>query len=728
MWRERVRQLLAVVICLALGGCAGSGGASSGTSNPEEGVYAGVIADDEGNPVSGARVSINGIEAKAITDASGSFMVSDTRLSTSNLASQTAGGIASAAALEVSVIAEGFDAHLTVLNVGPGERAQVTVSPSELEPDLEVSHPSSEQLFVVPNCSRPEVLVEGFAKLGLPDNLLVDIVLVLDRSGSTAQEAFDVDGNTTIDSVLEAEIAAARCFLGSLDFSVTRVCLMTFSDAVQPLVDFTSDVAALEAGLDSVNLPGGGTNFDAVFQTCEEAFVTLGAQDAAAAGQPEVGDLDLPSPFRAVVFLSDGITTTHGVPAVTGDSNFTQSAADRDAAIAAAESLGAATGCELFAYSFIPANDGNRRRTTLPHCIAACGGGEYADLTDVSQLQSALCGVSLISALTVELANLTTGGAAILAALDADGSFDGLVPVSIDPVDAGAPDADGVVTNTIEVTVRAFSGALEKVRSTSVTVRLMAEAVHAAKTDTELLAAQEAGEPVSQLTGLLSPTRRPLNSSGLYNFFVGQNEAEFEDAIEIFGVETLKATDPGQPNVTVTVDMVSKDACYQSDIGYFIVDPADPPSSAFEALGALAPGNALLNGGDVGPGCSVPSVPAGTATFQFTVEAGKQVAFFLIPNRTLAQYQANPGDGLQPLFTVPGLNPGGMDQTLEFRSVVGRTQAGVSQVVVTPGPMVLIAFEDIQIARRRSDQDFNDAVIAVRMEATGDLAETECEE
>jgi hypothetical protein len=101
------------------------------------------------------------------------------------------------------------------------------------------------------------------------------------------------------------------------------------------------------------------------------------------------------------------------------------------------------------------------------------------------------------------------------------------------------------------------------------------------------------------------------------------------------------------------------------------------------------------------------------------------LAFFLIPNRTLQEYWQDPTAGPAPLFTLSGANPGGFDQVLTFRSDVGRTAEGSSREVVSPGPLVIFAFEDLSAAKQ-SDQDFTDVVFTVTA-VQGRLDALECE-
>ena len=190
--------------------------------------------------------------------------------------------------------------------------------------------------------------------------------------------------------------------------------------------------------------------------------------------------------------------------------------------------------------------------------------------------------------------------------------------------------------------------------------------------------------------------------------------SEYEDSVELVGVDSFVV--PGVGAVSLQVDFVFKEACYSSDFGYFVFDPDEPPTTAQEALADVTGTNILFNSGTPS-GCNVQSITAGTQQFSVNAQGGDVVGFFILPNRTLTQYQSNPHHRLRPLFTLPHLNPGGFDQVLTFRSVNGRTEVGVSTSVVTAGPLTVLAFEDLAISRR-SDQDFSDVVFTVTQVVT----------
>lgn len=711
--------VLAGLCFLNLGCSGGGGGGASGGSHPSSGVYRGTIRDDSGAPVTGAVVSIDGIEASTTTDSSGKFEIVDSELATATLQGAQASGLD----VEISVLAPGFAPYVSTLAVEEGALVNVDLVSSGLVPQLDLKSPQDGKILVIPaGCDTPEAVVEGFAGLDTRESFRLDVALVVDRSGSAADPAFDVDNDGNVDSILEAEVAALRCFVEGLNDKTTRVSVFHFNDSAESLVGFTRDLESVSTGLSSAGPPGGGTNFEAAFAAVEQAFEDLAASDAAEETPSEEGAPPLPTPFRAVVFLSDGIATSHGVPRDTTDSNLTQSRADRAGAIAAAASLGESTGAQLFAYSILPENDTNKQRTTLPHCVAACGGGKYETVSDIAGLSDSLCGQPLLSLLTVTIENITLGAPPVTASLLPDGSFSQAIGVATGPAElVGAPGADGTVENLIRVTLTAFSGALEQTAVEEVALRLIEEDTYTSLSENEIFDAEAAPAPVSGTNQLRSPQGKPI-SANLRNLLVGNSKGLFEDAIELRGVETFTATDPVNPTVTVLVDFVHKGACYNSDVGYFEVDLANPPATVDQAMqGAVV----LFNTGSYGLGnCSAQILGAGVAHFEVTVEAGKSLAFFLIPNRTLAQHNATPQSQRQVLLTMNRLNPGGFDQVMTFRSLNGRTEEGSSTNVETPGPMLIFAFEDLSVTQKSSDQDYEDVVFTVRSDGLTALEQT----
>jgi len=520
-------RVAVVACCLAFPfGCGPSGSSSPATSDPEAGVYVGYIVDDNGDPVAGALVSVEGIDASAMTDSTGRFVVSDSALA---VASPAVGvGVAAAVAdLAVSVLAAGYAPFVGTLSVGRGDVPELDLVRDGKELSLTVTSPTGRKLFVLANgCAEPRVVVEGIVGLGSREGFRLDLVVVVDRSGSTSRPAFDVDGDGSVDSILEAQVEAVRCFLATIDRATTRVRLLAFDDETEEVVAFTNDADALGVGLDLVVAAGsgGGTNYEAALLDCREAFLELATADdesEAIEGPAEEDDGGDPRPALAVVFLTDGIPTSHGVP------------------------------------------------------------------------------------------------------------------------------------------------------------------------------------------------------------------RNYPDAVELDGVDTFTVVDPdggGAGTVALEIDFVFNRACYRSDFGFFVIDPANPPVSAEAALAELGPENVLFNTGDIsGQNCDHGSIASGEAHYEVNANVGDVVAFFILPNRTLEDYQRDRRGSKEALVTIPALNPGAFDQVLTFRSDAGRTLPGDAATIVTPGPLTIFAFEDISIARRGADQDYDDVVWTIRDSIAGNIDGLDCE-
>lgn len=727
--RHQIVPFLAIAL-VVVAGCGGHHhGQASGGSSPSQGFYVGTVSDGAGQPVAGAQVSIDGIAALDLTGPDGKFQISDPSLAVAPSVGvpDTLGPGPSIAAT-----ATGFAPHFSTLVVKEGEFANLDLLRLNLQPNLTLTSPAGERVLMVPtSCAAPRVLVEGFAGIGHRDDYRLDVAIVIDTSGSTSRQAFEVDHDGDQDTTLDVEVAAARCFVSGLDYTTTRVCVIRFDDDAFVLQSFTSSPTAVNAALDTITTSIHGTNFEAAFDGARDQFLALEAADAAAAaleGPPEPGAPPPPKPFRAVLFLTDGIPTSHGVPRDTSSSNDFQHPADRRAAIAAAQGLGAATGALLFGYAVIPVGEADRHLTTLPHCVAACGGGRFTAIPDITQLKSVVCGDPLVTDLGVEVRNLTTGDPLIAPSLFAGGFFSTSLPVAL----VGTPDSSGVVTNTIEVRAVAFPGASQKVVTQDVTVRLIDETRVRALDADGIARTQEAPHLVRDSDHIDQPEGPPLGNGFLYKFLAATPTAEYLDCAQLFGVDSFKVLDTSLSNatsVTVSVDFVYKNACYLSDFGYLVIDTAHPPTTAAEALAHVTPANILFNSVDVGGhACSEDSIPANGpgAHHEVTFPVGSVVAFFILPNRTLAQYRANPGGGLAPLFTISALNPGGFQQILTFRSLVGRTKAGDPSTIVAPGATVIFAFEDQATASRASDQDFKDIIFTVRNGVVGRIDSLGC--
>lgn len=176
----------------------------------------------------------------------------------------------------------------------------------------------------------------------------------------------------------------------------------------------------------------------------------------------------------------------------------------------------------------------------------------------------------------------------------------------------------------------------------------------------------------------------------------GMNNPAFETTALTFMV-------PGTTgNVDLTFTFLRDTGVFLFNFGFFDVSTvtANPVTQTqLYATQALAGATLIFDDNVDNPG----------ATAMATVTAGTTLGFFLIPNNTLAAFNANPGDFYpsqtsnnalrSPLFSVTNANPGQLDQMLSF---VGNGKT-------------LFTFEDLT-RTGPSDQDFTDLAFLVDAE------------
>jgi hypothetical protein len=171
-----------------------------------------------------------------------------------------------------------------------------TGHPTQL--DLLVSSPRDgtelDRPVFAPGCGT-SITVGGTAStIGIPPR--IDFYLVIDSSGSTAHSSgADASGNGRIDTILAAELAAARAFVDAVDLANNRVAIVEFDDGGRLVVPLTQQRDRLLDGLTLLRNvgPGGGTNYGAAF--------------SAAVGEHDRGHD--PTRDQILLFLSDGHAT-----------------------------------------------------------------------------------------------------------------------------------------------------------------------------------------------------------------------------------------------------------------------------------------------------------------------------------------------------------------------------------------------------------------------------------
>lgn len=278
-----------------------------------------------------------------------------------------------------------------------------------------------------------------------------DVMLVLDVSQSTRQASgADVDGDGEIgedphlglyapgefpddvystdpeDTVLAAEVSAARALLASLTASRTRVGLITFSGEVDPetgkprgngksdatlQVPLTSDFAQVDAALDAVLArgPHGGTNFAAGIRLATTELANIGG----AVSEPR------PESKKVMLFLTDGR------PSLPFGSARAEDPGDLEAAVNAAR-VAHSAGIRINTYAIgssavaQPVGATEVARVTL---------GTFTPVVEPGAIVAALQSVNFANVEDVAIVNLTLRESTPDIHLNPDGSFQGFVPV-----------------------------------------------------------------------------------------------------------------------------------------------------------------------------------------------------------------------------------------------------------------------------------------------------------
>ncbi|MFQ5513032.1 MAG: VWA domain-containing protein [Myxococcota bacterium] len=292
--------------------------------------------------------------------------------------------------------------------------------------------------------------LEGFAQAGERATEF-DVMLVVDVSGSTEYPSgIDVDGDGVVgerraalvaplpdtkntdpgDSILAAEVAAARKLLGGLESDRVRVGVVSFSGEIDPVthrrrspdqVDailehpLTRDYVRVEQALGAVLLrgPNGGTNMEAGVKLALRELAGLsGARSSPRSGAKKV-----------ILLLTDG------KPSFPFGLANKEDPEDIEAVIDAAR-LARAAGVHINVFGLGPAAIDYPIAATE---VARVTGGLYTPVRRPGDIVALLTGVSFANVDDVVAVNLTLGEMAgpedIL--LRPDGSFRGFVPVRV---------------------------------------------------------------------------------------------------------------------------------------------------------------------------------------------------------------------------------------------------------------------------------------------------------
>jgi hypothetical protein len=297
-----------------------------------------------------------------------------------------------------------------------------------------------------------------------------DVMVVLDVSGSTKYPSgADVDGDGVVgenpqeglyaegefppdvlctdpeDTILHAEIAAARALVRSLDPRRTRVGLVTFSGDVDPAthrmrsrdqknadlqVPLTPDFARIESGLATVLArgPHGATDFSAGIRlaTAELAGLT------GAVSQPGPGQ-------KVMLFLTDG------TPSFPIGLDNVEDAGDLEAAVNAAR-IAKEAGIRINTYAL---GTNALGRPVAATEVARVTLGSFTPVAEPGAIVAALQSVNFANVEDVAVVNLTLREDTPDVRLNPDGTFQAFVPVraGANRVLVNAVASDGSVAN-----------------------------------------------------------------------------------------------------------------------------------------------------------------------------------------------------------------------------------------------------------------------------------------
>ena len=277
------------------------------------------------------------------------------------------------------------------------------------------------------------LLVSGKVVAGVNRSPLVDIILVIDVSGSTVAYA-EVDfpevaglskfylypgrGRYTSaysgplnkrNSIFAAEILASRRLLSQLNSATTRVGVVTFADGTLLRQPLTHDFDEVRAILDSIysDNPRGGTNM--------AAGILLGVNEMLGRGQSE----NYLESIKALLLMTDGLPTLPN-----GDGTRVNKA-DIDLTIDAARQAGtAAITVNTFGLG--------KGATSNPRALVGMAresGGSYVPVRRPGDILAAIDKISAVGVDSIQVTNETTQQNALRTRLAVDGFFASAVPV-----------------------------------------------------------------------------------------------------------------------------------------------------------------------------------------------------------------------------------------------------------------------------------------------------------
>jgi fibro-slime domain-containing protein len=309
----------------------------------------------------------------------------------------------------------------------------VVITPLPKPGLLEITAPTDGSQWHIPeSCTAPMLTFEGKAAMEAQPSPL-DLVLVIDRSGSTEREGPQQGDRNP--SVLEYERLAANNLIDMLQsMDNVRLALVSFSQDVTLESPLTNDWTALRNAVSGITTPKGGTNVAAAIDKALEALEDI-----------------QPVAQKNILLISDGI------PTLPFGSGMTQEQEDRIATLDAAYR---AKEAEARIYPIvIQPIDYTRNLTTMPAVQAITGvPGTIGQLgiDNLDKLGDVLTHLVLTNITNVDVTNLTTAET-VAAEILLDGSFQADVPMQAGDnelrISAHAGNPDNATVQTITVPV-----------------------------------------------------------------------------------------------------------------------------------------------------------------------------------------------------------------------------------------------------------------------------------
>lgn len=650
--------------------------------------FSGIVRDHNNQPLSGAVVSLGGVQAQSLSGSDGSFTVSD---------------ISSDNCQILTISKTGFQPQVSHIDIATAQTcttkgaasarqvAAVSSQPLQLEllpkpAVLDITSPVDGSLWVGDisnqNCSIP---VSGMAKLTSANTYLQDIVLLIDISASTAKEV------STGKTVLSAEIAAAKALGAKLINYGSRVSVVTFSAGTTAYENILT-VSSLNSILDNITSEtgqNGGTNTANGITKAKEVLVGLGDITLSEAGvdsQGNIIDLNVQPEKRIVLF-------TDGIPTLPEGSGNTQEAADRVATIEAAQSAGDSN-IKINPIVIDPEIAAQRLLTTMPAVMAASNTVGEVVRVDLSNLDQLTAKAEALSFSDISSVNWSIAQSSGTQSVNELGQFNMLLPIT---------QAGNVALN---FSVNSGISELDSTLKKAVTLTVSTQAPSSIFADQALnTTIKQYSEQDGNASSKNSQDNELTSAFGLNIKTKHLRQAVYDLNPEARPLPNFQLVDV--PSGQFNVEMVYKNAGFSSDIGYIVWDKQNPPTTLAEALNNA---QVLFNTKRDVENKTISStrqIRRNLLSSTVNVPAGSKVALFTIPNGTLTDYNDPKKNTNDPLFSVSSLNPYAYTQMLAFYNPKADFPVGQNSQ-----EGLIIAMEDLS-KKNRTDQDYEDVIIQI---------------